>query len=115
MNFKVEKKDTYAIIEMDANRLDVSSAPELRSELVLLSGSGVNKMILDMSKCSGCDTAGLSAILIANRLCKDGMLVLSGVQSNVENILSLQRFDPALILVPTIVEAEARISKSAAE
>lgn len=115
MNFIVEKKESYAIITMNTERLDQQTVAELRSELVLLSGDSFNNMILDLSQCTYCNTAGLSAILIAHRLCKDGMLVLAGVNQSVENMLSIQRFNPALTIVANIAEAEARIAKHIAE
>ena len=99
MNYKVEKKGKYAIITMQTPRLDVQSAAELRSELVLLSGESVKHIVIDLMQCEYCDTAGLSAILIANRLCQDGMLILSSVPQNVESMLQIQRFNPELVLV----------------
>lgn len=111
MNFKVEKKEKYAIITMTSDRLDVQSAAELRSELVLLSGESFKYMIIDMANCDYCDTAGLSAMLIANRLCQNGMLVLSSVQPNVESMLLIQRFNPELVLVASVEEGESRMQK----
>jgi anti-anti-sigma factor len=111
MNFKVEKKNKYAVITMQTSRLDVQSAAELRSELVLLSGESVKHMVIDLSKCEYCDTAGLSAILIANRLCQDGMLLLAAVPQNVESMLYIQRFNPELVLVANVEEGETRLQK----
>ncbi len=91
---------------MNAERLDGQTTPELRSELVLLSGSAIKNMIIDLTSCHSCDTTGLSAILIAHRLCKDGHLILVGVSEEVRNMLSIQRFDPKLNLCHTMDEAE---------
>lgn len=114
-NFSIESREGYSVISMNAGRLDNQITAELRSELVLLAGKGVNTMILDLSNCHYCDTAGLSAILIAHRLCKDGTLVLVGVADEVANMLSIQKFDPELILVASVAEAEEKLraSKSA--
>lgn len=108
-NFSIENKEGYSIIRLNTDRLDNQITAELRSELVLLAGKGVNTMILDLSNCTYCDTAGLSAILIAHRLCKDGSLVLVGVAGEVANMLSIQRFDPELILESSVADAEERL------
>ncbi len=115
MNFRIEKKKAYAIITMETERLDSQTVPELRSELVLLSGEAIRFMILDMSKCTSCDANGSGAILIANRLCKDGQLILAGVQPNVESILAMTKFDPMLMIISTLEEAEAQMISISAE
>lgn len=112
MNYKVEKKGKYAIITMQTPRLDVQSAAELRSELVLLSGESVKHIVIDLMQCEYCDTAGLSAILIANRLCQDGMLILSSVPQNVESMLQIQRFNPELVFVANVEEGELRLQRA---
>ncbi|MCQ2204122.1 MAG: STAS domain-containing protein [Bacteroidales bacterium] len=111
MNFKVEKRDTYSVITMLSERLDVHTTAELRSELVLLAGDSVKNMLLDLSSCNYCDTSGLSAILIAHRLCKDGRLVLVSTSKSVENMLSIQRFDPPVLIIETLAEGEAEMEK----
>lgn len=108
-NLSIENREGYSIIRMNTDRLDNQITAELRSELVLLAGKGVSTMILDLSNCTYCDTAGLSAILIAHRLCKDGSLVLVGVAGEVANMLSIQRFDPELILESSVADAEERL------
>ena len=109
-NFSIENKKGYSVITMTTDQLDAQTTPELRSELVLLSGAQVKNMILDMSACKHCDTNGLSAILIGHRLCKDGNLILAGVSPEVETILSIQKFDPPLMILGDREEAEARMA-----
>ena len=54
-----------------------------------------------------CDSSGLSAILVANRLCKNanGSFVLSGLQRSVAKLISISQLDTILNIVPTIDEA----------
>ncbi|MDO9039848.1 MAG: STAS domain-containing protein, partial [Bacteroidota bacterium] len=70
------------------DRLDTNNAPDLKSELVVINANGEKNIILDISDCEYCDSSGLSAILVANRLCEDstGTFVLTGLQSDVEQI-----------------------------
>ncbi len=105
-NISIDKKADYTVVALNAEKLDGQTTPKLRSELVLLAGDSVKNMILDLSNCTYCDTTGLSAILIAHRLCKDGCLILCGLSSSVENMLSIQRFNPPLQITLNLEEAE---------
>jgi anti-anti-sigma factor len=53
-----------------------------------------------MSKAKYCDSSGLSAILVANRLCKDtnGQFVLCGLQVNVQKLIEIAQLDKVLAL-----------------
>ncbi|MCF0191199.1 MAG: STAS domain-containing protein [Marinilabiliaceae bacterium] len=111
MGFEVSKKDGYAIIRTNESNLDAHTVPQLNSELVILSGQQTKNMILDLTECDYCDAAGLSALMIAHRLCKEGKLILCGLTPGVERMISIQRFDPPLIIVADLVEAESRMEK----
>lgn len=83
---------------MVAERLDALLAPKLKSELVVLSGSGVNKIVLDLNGIKYCDSSGLSAILVAHRLCRTvgGVFVLTGLSKEVERLLAISQLDSVL-------------------
>ncbi len=100
MDFKIDKLDDFTLIQMQKEKLDTHVAPSLKSELVLLSGNGEKNILLDLSKSSYCDSSGLSAILVANRLCKnaDGAFVLSGLQPAVERLISVSQLDSVLTI-----------------
>ena len=74
--------DEAPIKNFEAEKLDAQVAPGLKTDLVVLKSEGVKNIIIDMSNTRYCDSSGLSAILIANRLCKEanGSFVLCGVQ-----------------------------------
>ncbi len=114
-NFQTQNKGDFAIVTMLVDRLDGQTTPELRSELVLLAGNQVSRMILDLSQCNYCDTTGLSAIMIAHRLCKTGALVLVGVKDEVAAMLSIQNFEPALDMVADLNEAQQHIAHAQAQ
>ena len=85
MDFKIEKSDNYTLIQVLDEKLDTHIAPNLKSELVLISGNGEKNIILNLSNSRYCDSSGLSAILVANRLCKNakGTFVLTGLNEAV--------------------------------
>lgn len=98
MNFKIQKKDKYTLVKTNVEKLDTTVAPALKSELVLLNSDGVQNIIIDLSATRYCDSSGLSAILVANRLCKNagGALVITGLQDPVKNLISISQLDSIL-------------------
>ena len=113
MEFKIEKLDTYTQIQVMIDKLDTHIAPSLKSELVLIAGNGEKNIILDLSNCRYCDSSGLSAILVANRLCKNanGTFVLSGLQTAVERLITISQLDTVLNITNTVEEASKVINK----
>jgi anti-anti-sigma factor len=109
MDFKTTKKDDYTLIEILAEKLDTVIVPNLKAELVFISSNGEKNMIMDFSKCRYVDSSGLSAILVANRLCKsaEGTLVVLGLQSTVERLIVISQLDSVLNITYTMEEAES--------
>ncbi len=103
MDFKISKKEKYTIISVLVEKLDTHVAPALKSELVLIAGNGQKNIILDLSNCRYCDSSGLSAILVANRLCKNtnGIFVLSGLQTAIERLITISQLDTVLNITLT--------------
>lgn len=113
MDFKIEKRDDYTLIQVLDEKLDTHIAPNLKSELVLISGNGEKNIILDLSNSRYCDSSGLSAILVANRLCKNakGTFVLTGLNEAVERLITISQLDTVLNLVGSVDEAVKMISE----
>ena len=114
MEFKIEKQDNHTLIQVLEEKLDTHIAPTLKSELVLVSGNGEKNIILDLSKCRYCDSSGLSAILVANRLCKNanGTFVLTGLNDAVERLITISQLDTVLNITGSIDEGAKLISES---
>ena len=114
MEFKIEKQDSHTLIQVLEEKLDTHIAPTLKSELVLVSGNGEKNIILDLSKCRYCDSSGLSAILVANRLCKNasGTFVLTGLNDAVERLITISQLDTVLNITNTIEEGVELIAEA---
>ena len=114
MEFKIEKFDNYTQIEVVIDKLDTHIAPSLKSELVLIAGNGEKNIVLDLSNCRYCDSSGLSAILVANRLCKNanGIFVLAGLQTAVERLITISQLDTVLNIAKTVEEAIKIVNKA---
>lgn len=113
MQFQIDKTDNYTVIRIQAEKLDSTLAPSLKSELVVLNTDGVKNIVIDMSATRYCDSSGLSAILVANRLCKnsEGTFVLTGLQDAVKKLVSISQLDTILKITTTLEEATSLIGK----
>jgi len=98
MDIKIEKKDNYTLVKIETEKLDTRIAPNVKSELVLISSTGEKNIVMDLQSCRYCDSSGLSAILVANRLCKsaEGKFVLCGLQEPVERLINISQLDSVL-------------------
>lgn len=106
MKFSTEIRDHIAIVKSHVEKLDALHAPELKGELVRIAKEGTVYMVLDLSESRYCDSSGLSAVLIGNRLCRDaeGGFVLCGLQPSVEKLVQISQLDKVLTIVPTASE-----------
>jgi len=108
MDLSINKSTNYTLVKINAEKLDTHIAPSLKSELVLMSGNGEKNIILDLSSCRYCDSSGLSAILVANRLCKnsEGKFILTGLQDAVERLISISQLDSVINISESLEMAE---------
>lgn len=108
MKFQINQESNTATVQVLLEKLDASNASDLKSEFLVLNKNGVNSLILDLSKTRYCDSSGLSAILTANRLCKDtnGVFVLAGLQKNVMDMIRIAQLDRVLNIAETVDDAK---------
>ena len=107
MDFEIIKIAEYTLINVLNDRLDTNIAPDLKTELVRVNANGESNIILNISNCDYCDSSGLSAILVANRLCEDaiGTFILTGLQPDVEQIIRISMLHTVLIITKTVEDA----------
>jgi len=110
MKFEKLSTDVCTVVTVKVEKLDALNAPELKSEFVFINKSGEKNMVLDMAQTRYCDSSGLSAILVANRLCRDsnGKFVLCGLQPAVENLIRISQLQNVLEITGNKEEAIAR-------
>jgi anti-anti-sigma factor len=106
MNFTIEDKGRYTLVTSNVEKLDTTCAPELKSELVYLNKTGVRNVLMDLTNTRYCDSSGLSALLVANRLCKsvNGSLVVCGLQEPVQKLVQISQLETVLSITPTASE-----------
>jgi len=98
MALKVEKHKNCMVIKIQAEKLDLVMAPDLKAHLVNISSEGAKNIIPDLSDARYCDSSGLSAILVGNRLCKSagGKLVITGVKDPIKKLILISQLDSIL-------------------
>ena len=112
-NFTSEHKGKVAVVHSNVEKLDSTNAPELKSLFIHLNKGSNNKLVFDMSSTKYCDSSGLSAILIANRLCKDtnGSFSISNVQANVFKLIQIAQLDKVLDIHDDLDAAIAKLKE----
>ncbi len=107
MNFEVTSHEGYIVIKSKVEKLDTLHAPELKSLLVYHHNEGNRNLVIDLAETRYCDSSGLSALLVANRLCRgsEGTFVLSGLQESVMKLITISQLHTVLNITPTVSEA----------
>ena len=113
MAFEIRKNGKYTLVKVNTDRLDTNNAPDLKSELVVVNNEGEKNIVLDLSNVSYCDSSGLRAVLVANRICEDaiGAFILCGLQPDVENLVQISMLHTVLLITKTVEEAEELLEK----
>ena len=107
MKITTDKQEKYVLLQLNETKLDATVSPQLKSEFVTLNAEGHKNIIADFSQVKYIDSSGLSAILIANRLCQDanGTFILASVTDHVMKLIKISQLDTVLELLPTVEEA----------
>ncbi len=107
MSFKTIKRDHFTLIEITTEKFDAIVAPDLKAELVYINKQGEKNILVDMVNVKYCDSSGLSALLIGNRVCKEsqGSFILISIQPNVEKLIAISQLDSILLIKTNLQEA----------
>lgn len=108
MKFTIDKQEHFSVFKINDETLNSVLAPELKTEMISLNSIGVKNIILDLENLKFIDSSGLSAILIANRLCQtaDGNLVLTNANDYVVKLLKISQLENILTVLPSTQEAK---------
>lgn len=107
MHFTIDKNEKYVVVKLHEQKLNTLIAAELKSELLILNTQGFNNIILDLSESLYCDSSGLSAILVGNRLCRNsnGAFVITGLSEGVKKLIQISQLDQVLHITYSVNEA----------
>lgn len=98
MEYSIKKEEKYIIIGLKVEKLDSSLSPDLKSDFVKYNQDGYKNIILDLTDTKYIDSSGLSAILVANRLCKNekGTFVLTNISDHVSKLITISQLHSVL-------------------
>lgn len=114
MNFETTNKNGITVFKLHEKRLDTNISGLVKGEFtVLLKVEGVTKLIVDMSEVESCDSSGLSAILVANRLIHsvNGNMRIAAPSEKVYSLIKITQLDRVLPVCGTVQEAFDQLSK----
>lgn len=117
MHFTIDKNDRYVVIKLHEEKLNTLIAAELKSELLLLNTQGYSNIILDLCESLYCDSSGLSAILVGNRLCRNsnGAFIVTGLNEMVLKLIQISQLDQVLNILPNVNESVDFVLKNEME
>ncbi len=107
MEYSIKKDEKYIIIGLKIEKLDSTLSADLKADFVKYNHEGFKNMILDLTETKYIDSSGLSAILVANRLCKNdkGTFVLSNVGDHINKLIAISQLQSVLEITKTNQEA----------
>jgi anti-anti-sigma factor len=113
MTLTIQNEPGYSCVKIVKKQLNSYNAPDLKAALMLLLSQGISHIVLDLGECEQCDSSGLSAILLGNRLCEDqeGTFILTNLSSSVEMLIKIANLDKVFIIATNVQEAERLLNK----
>lgn len=108
MNFETKRVGDITIFRLNEKRLDTSISGLLKGEFtMMLKVEGITKLIIDLSEVESCDSSGLSAILVANRILSsnDGQIRLAAPSEKVRSLIKITQLDRVLPVTETVEQA----------
>jgi anti-anti-sigma factor len=98
MNFEIKKHNNFVIIEANVEKLDSQVAPELKASLVDLGKSEYKNVIVNLMNTKYCDSSGLSALLVGNRMVKavNGAFIICDLQPSVKKMIEISQLHTVL-------------------
>jgi anti-anti-sigma factor len=114
MNFETKRVGDITVFKLNEKRLDTSISGLLKGEFtMILKVEGVNKFIIDLSEVESCDSSGLSAILVANRIisANEGKIRLAAPSEKVHTLIRITQLDRVLPVTDSVENALTELGK----
>jgi anti-sigma B factor antagonist len=114
MNFEIKRIDDITIFKLNEKKLDTNISGLVKGEFtLLLKVEGITKLVLDLSEVETCDSSGLSAILVANRILNStgGSMRIAAPSDKVYSLIKITQLDRVLPVCETVEEAMEELKK----
>jgi anti-anti-sigma factor len=114
MNFETKRVGDITVFKLNEKRLDTNISGLVKGEFtILLKVEGINKFIVDLSEVETCDSSGLSALLVANRILQssEGSMRLAAPSQKVHSLIKITQLDRVLPVCDTVDQAFEELKK----
>ena len=111
MKYTVNVEDSIAIFSLHEDRLDSTNTSQVKAELLLVSQNDIDVLILDLSEVTFCDSSGLGAILLAQRIMNErdnDIAVVDGI-GKVRSLLEIAQIASIIPIFPSLEAARAAV------
>lgn len=108
MDFSTQRVEDIIVFTLHESKLDANNSGLVKAEFtILIKLESVKKLIIDLSEVESCDSTGLSALLVANRIihANDGEIYLVSPSEKVKSLIRITQLDKVLPVRDTLVEA----------
>jgi anti-anti-sigma factor len=108
MNFETKRVGDITVFKLNEKRFDTNISGLVKGEFtILLKVEGINKLIIDLSEVETCDSSGLSALLVANRILQanEGKIRLVAPSEKVHTLIKITQLDRVLPVCDTVDDA----------
>jgi anti-anti-sigma factor len=114
MHYTLDKKEKFAVLKLHEQKLNTLISAELKSELLILNSQGYINIILDLSDTNYCDSSGLSAILVGNRICRNanGSFIVTSISDPIKKLINISQLEQVLTITTTVEDAIALVAKT---
>jgi anti-anti-sigma factor len=95
MKYEIDKQKDKTIFKIREKTLGQEISPELKTELIFLQKEIKNQFIFDLGDVTKCDSAGISCLLLSERIEREkgNKIILQNLNKNVIELLKLARLD----------------------
>ncbi len=102
--FETENHKTHTVLRLKSEKLDTQVSPQLKAEFLVICQSPLKKLIVDMTAVKSCDSSGLSALLVAERLIRElkGEIHLVVPNQDVRNLFKITQLEKVFSIHPTL-------------
>ena len=114
MNFETKRVGDITVFKLNEKRLDTNISGLVKGEFtILLKVEGINKFIVEVSEVESCDSSGLSALLVANRILQssEGSMRLAAPSEKVHSLIKITQLDRVLPVCDTVDQAFEELKK----
>ncbi len=99
MNFEIKHIDDITIFKLNERKMDTTISGILKGEFTILSqAENIRKLIIDLQEVELCDSSGLSALLLAQRMIREkgGAIRLINVNDKIHNLIKISFLENVL-------------------